>query len=112
MWRVEDWAPVAKVASPFLRGYVSMTFSLRLGWSPDGQHLAAVNSYQSPCHTAPLLDRRSWTCDLSLVGHSGGSIIMLQICFTLQIDLSCPMHWLSLRCQPVFFTGWLSGADL
>lgn len=71
LWRADDWAPVVTVSEPFQKGWVSNTFSLRLGWSPDGQHLAAVNSYQSPCHTAALLDRRTWKYDFSFVGHNG-----------------------------------------
>lgn len=75
LWRVDDWAPVVTVSEPFQKGWVSNTFSLRLGWSPDGQHLAAVNSYQSPCHTAALLDRRTWKYDFSFVGHNGERVI-------------------------------------
>ncbi|CAL8463095.1 g2629 [Coccomyxa elongata] len=74
LWRADDWAPVVTVSEPFQKGWVSNTFSLRLGWSPDGQHLAAVNSYQSPCHTAALLDRRTWKYDFSFVGHNGAIV--------------------------------------
>jgi protein HIRA/HIR1 len=72
LWRVEDWACVATVREPFTEGFVSNTFSLRPSWSPEGQHLAVVNSFQSPCHTAPALERhRSWAFDFSYVGHAG-----------------------------------------
>jgi hypothetical protein len=59
------------VREPFARGWISRTFSLRLDWSPDGGHLAAVNSFQSPCHTVALLDRADWSFDFSMVGHRG-----------------------------------------
>lgn len=79
VWRVEDWALVATVSEPFQKGWVSNTFSLRLCWSPEGQSLTAVNSYQSPCHTVALLDRRTWKYDFSMVGHSGEHVILQTI---------------------------------
>lgn len=74
VWRCEDWAPVARTAEPFAVGFVSSTFSLRLDWSPDGQHLLAVNALQPPCHTAPLLERVSWKSPYSLVGHTAAVV--------------------------------------
>ena len=68
---MQDWAVVAKVQDPFSKGWISGTFSLRPDWSPDGSLLAAVNSFQSPCHTVALLERGSWSFDFSMVGHRG-----------------------------------------
>ena len=71
VWRVEDWAEIASTEAPYQNGYISMVFSLRLCWSPDGQTLAVVNCFANPYHTVALLNRQSWTGDLSMVGHSG-----------------------------------------
>lgn len=71
IWRLEDWEEVASIEGPFEKGFVSMTFSLRLGWSPDGQNLAAVNSYDPPCHLVALLKRQSWDFPQTMVGHQG-----------------------------------------
>lgn len=69
---MQDWAAVATVRDPFRQGWISGTFSLRPDWSPDGSLLAAVNSFQSPCHTVALLERGAWAFDFSMVGHRGG----------------------------------------
>eukprot|EP00884_Botryococcus_braunii_P023583 jgi/Botrbrau1/9909/Bobra.0012s0010.2 len=73
IWRTADWSLYKKIVKPFVppNNIVTNTFSLRIDWSPDGQCLAAVNSYKSPQHTAPLIERQSWDCDYSLVGHAG-----------------------------------------
>jgi protein HIRA/HIR1 len=74
VWRCQDWSPLARTAEPFAEGFVSTTFSLRLDWAPDGQHLLAVNALQPPCHTAPLLERGTWKAPYSLVGHTAAVV--------------------------------------
>ena len=68
VWRCEDWAVAARVRDPFLRSLGS-TYSLRLGWSPDGRALTVVNSSQSGILTATVLDRGSWARSFTFVGH-------------------------------------------
>ena len=48
-----------------------MVFSLRLGWSPDGQTLAIVNAFDPPNHIVPLLERQTWDGDVNMIGHTG-----------------------------------------
>lgn len=48
---------------------MSQTFSLRLCWTPDGQHIVAANSFQPPQHCACVLSRGIWKNPLSIVGH-------------------------------------------
>jgi protein HIRA/HIR1 len=73
IWRTSDWSVGQVITRPFVapNSFVSNTFSLRLDWSPDGACLAAVNSFQSPKHTAPMIDRQSWDFQFSMVGHNG-----------------------------------------
>ncbi len=68
LWRCEDWAVAARIRDPFERSQGS-TYSLRLGWSPDGRALTAVNSSQHGIHTAVVLDRGSWARSFNFVGH-------------------------------------------
>lgn len=69
IWRVEDWTQLEVVTEPF-KHWIGSTFSLRPSWSPDGQYLIAVNCFQSPCHTATVLQRGNWSSALtSFVGH-------------------------------------------
>lgn len=73
VWKTADWTQVRQITEPFVppNTFVSNTFSLRIDWSPDGSILAAVNSFQTPKHTAPLIDRQTWQSQFSLVGHNG-----------------------------------------
>ena len=59
---------------PFKKGFIPMVFSLRLGWSPDGQTLAAVNALDPPNHIVPLLERQTWDGDVNLIGHTGEAL--------------------------------------
>jgi protein HIRA/HIR1 len=59
VWRCEDWSCVTRVTQPFTHSYGS-TFSLRLGWSPDGQTLTTANSYDMDKATAQVLTRGDW----------------------------------------------------
>ena len=68
VWRCEDWAVAARVRDPFLRSLGS-TYSLRLGWSPDGRALTVVNSSQNGILTATVLDRGTWARSFTFVGH-------------------------------------------
>lgn len=73
VWRTADWTQVNQITKPFAppNTFVSNTFSLRIDWAPDGTILAAVNSFQTPKHTAPMIDRQTWQSQVSLVGHNG-----------------------------------------
>ena len=76
IWDRTTWAPVAHITKPFAKGFVTTTFSLRIAWSPEGTSLACVNSFQSPCHVCPLIQRGTWLADKqNLVGHSHAVIV-------------------------------------
>ena len=74
IWRVEDWELVNSTGKPFRKGFIPMVFTLRLGWSPDGQTLAVVNAFDPPNHVVPLLERQTWDGDVNLIGHTGESL--------------------------------------
>ncbi|QDZ24548.1 protein HIRA [Chloropicon primus] len=67
---VEGWETVACIKEPFEKA-VWNTFSTRLDWCPDGSHITAVNTYQSPKNTAAILMRGSWERSHDYVGHKG-----------------------------------------
>lgn len=76
IWDRTTWAPVTHVTKPFEKGFVSSTFSLRIDWSPEGACLAGVNSFQSPCHVCPLIQRGTWVANKqNLVGHSHAVVV-------------------------------------
>ncbi len=69
IWRTEDWTQLEVVKDPFKR-WIASTFSLRMSWSPEGQFLTVVNCFQSPSHTAAVLQRGNWNSQLTyFVGH-------------------------------------------
>lgn len=76
IWDRTTWAPATQITKPFSKGFVSSTFSLRIDWSPDGSKFACVNSFQSPCHVAPLIERGTWLSNKqNLVGHSHAVVV-------------------------------------
>eukprot|EP00798_Chlamydomonas_sp_ICE-L_P018440 gene18440-24915_t len=74
IWRVSDWSLVKKIKEP-LGDTCSVAFHTRLGWSPDGQILAAANAFDSS-HLAPLIQRNTWTSDHSYVGHRAPVVVV------------------------------------
>lgn len=76
IWDRTTWAPITQITKPFARAFVTSTFSLRLHWSPEGTSLACVNSFQSPCHVCPLIQRGTWLAGKqSLVGHTQAIVV-------------------------------------
>ncbi|KAG1654795.1 hypothetical protein FOA52_005730 [Chlamydomonas sp. UWO 241] len=75
VWRVGDWErPVAH----FEEGVTTNPtagFHSRLGWSPDGQLLAATNGYHQPKHLSPIVARSDWKSSYSLVGHANSVVV-------------------------------------
>ena len=101
IWRVSDWRLVQQIKAPFhkvrhqdalprfdrgdvatptsvppVQGFISQTFSLRLSWTPDGQHVVGVNSFVSPSHCACVLTRGEWDAALSVVGHNAAVTVV------------------------------------
>lgn len=95
VWRCEDWSVVTRVTQPFAHSYGS-TYSLRLGWSPDGQTLTAANSYDVDKATAQVLTRGDWK--------ARGE--------TRELALTCEAHiphWCTSAVQPSFtFVGHIA----
>lgn len=60
IWRVGDWSLVSKIQEPFGSALATTCFHARLGWSPDGQKLAATMGYDKPVFQAPLIERNQW----------------------------------------------------
>lgn len=54
-----------------MQGMHTQTFSLRICWTTDGLNLMVPNCYQSPSHTAAVMDRGKWDSSLNIVGHMG-----------------------------------------
>ncbi|KDD72359.1 hypothetical protein H632_c3459p0, partial [Helicosporidium sp. ATCC 50920] len=81
VWRLEDGSLVARVTQPFSQ-IISSTFATRLAWSPDGQSLLAVNSYQGATHAAVLIRREQWTKakEYLLVAGHAGSVVAAAFC--------------------------------
>ena len=75
VWDRTTWTPVTQITKPFAKAFVTSTFSLRLHWSPEGTSLACVNSFQSPCHLCPLIQRGTWLANKQLVGHSQAVVV-------------------------------------
>lgn len=76
IWDRTTWAPITQITKPFARAFVTSTFSLRLHWSPEGTSLACVNSFQSPCHLCPLIQRGTWLAGKqNLVGHTQAVVV-------------------------------------
>ncbi|KAK8853078.1 hypothetical protein IAR55_003779 [Kwoniella newhampshirensis] len=68
VWNTEDWTCVQSVSKPFETSPQS-TFFRRLSWSPDGAFIAASNAMNGPVFVAAVIDRDSWSSDISFVGH-------------------------------------------
>lgn len=92
IWRIEDWEEVKSVEAPFKKGFIPMVFSLRLGWSPDGQMLALVNAFNPPNHLVPILDRQSWGADVNMVGHQGALALTHGIRLQTEISIYDHLH--------------------
>ena len=104
-----------------VQGFISQTFSLRLSWTPDGQHIVGVNSFVSPSHCACVLTRGEWDAALSVVGHNAAVTVVAfspllfkdphgaaepTTCFALgsQVRVRRP----SSRASPPCWSGWVS----
>ncbi|KAJ2741317.1 HIR complex subunit [Coemansia sp. BCRC 34301] len=68
VWRTSDWTMQATVSKPFDDNLFS-TFFRRPSWSPDGDCVAAANAANGKVPVAAVINRDSWTADLSFVGH-------------------------------------------
>ena len=87
IWRTVDWGLEATVDKPFDKSpgstffrrlrYINTTITafkyliLNFSWSPDGAHITASNAMSSNglVFVAAVINRNSWTSEISLVGH-------------------------------------------
>ncbi|KDN43186.1 WD40 repeat-like protein [Tilletiaria anomala UBC 951] len=68
VWRTADWTCHKTVTAPF-EGSPSSTFFRRPSWSPDGAHILCANAMSGPVFVSSVVERESWSSDISLVGH-------------------------------------------
>jgi hypothetical protein len=57
-------------------GLVAVRVCCRLDWAPNGSYVMACNSFQSPSHTAPVVDRATWSTTHSVVGHKAPVVVV------------------------------------
>lgn len=74
IWRTSDWKTEKIISEPFETAVFqenSMTFFLRISWSPCGTHLIATNAYRKPgTHHAPMFSRQNgFDNPIEFVGH-------------------------------------------
>ncbi|OSX68499.1 hypothetical protein BU14_2687s0001, partial [Porphyra umbilicalis] len=73
VWRTADWKVERRLAEPFadaVQHVHSLSFFLRLSWSPCGSQLLTPNAFRRPNHVAPLFGRASgFETQLDFVGH-------------------------------------------
>ncbi|CAD7701890.1 unnamed protein product [Ostreobium quekettii] len=71
IWQTSDWTQTHRITSPFAQQPINNCFFTRLCWSPDGQFLTIVNSYQSGKNVGSVIRRGDWSEVYNLVGHHG-----------------------------------------
>lgn len=74
IWRTTDWKPEKVLSEPFQSAVFeenSMSFFLRISWSPCGSHLVAVNAHRKPAtQYAPMFSRQADFSDpIEFIGH-------------------------------------------
>ncbi|KAJ7559671.1 hypothetical protein O6H91_04G095700 [Diphasiastrum complanatum] len=73
VWHTSNWTLTHKAEGPWEKT-VSSTFFMRLGWSPCGHFLTTTHGFQKPSHTAPVLERGSWSATFNFVGHNAAVV--------------------------------------
>ncbi|GAB0496309.1 hypothetical protein MMPV_007621 [Pyropia vietnamensis] len=75
VWRTADWKVEKRLEEPFadaVHHVHSLSFFLRLSWSPCGSQLLTPNAFRRPNHVAPMFSRASgFTSQMDFVGHRG-----------------------------------------
>lgn len=74
VWRTTDWKTEKVLSEPFQSAVFeenSMSFFLRISWSPCGSHLVAVNAHRKPAtQYAPMFSRQTDFSDpVEFIGH-------------------------------------------
>ncbi|KAJ1809320.1 HIR complex subunit, partial [Coemansia sp. RSA 2599] len=68
IWRTSDWGLHKTISKPFEENIFS-TYFRRPSWSPDGECIATANAANGKVPVAAIINRDSWSADLSFVGH-------------------------------------------
>lgn len=74
IWRTSDWKTEKVLSEPFESAIFqenSMSFFLRISWSPCGTHLVATNAHRKPStHHAPMFSRQNGFDEpVEFIGH-------------------------------------------
>lgn len=70
VWRTSDFGCEQVIDKPFKKSPIS-TYFRRLSWSPDGAHIGGPNAMNAPVRVITIINRGTWSNDISLVGHEG-----------------------------------------
>ena len=79
---VGNFAKEKEIREPFVGSPIS-TYFRRCSWSPDGAHIACANAVNGPVSSVAVIERGSWSGDITLIGHEQ----------PIEVCAFCPRLW-------------------